>query len=203
MQNFKDINLLFLENDRNIIKNFMPIFNMLFAKTYLSKNIEISFDLFIKEDIHLIIVDKDLKEECGIDFIEKVREKNQLIPIILISNEKSEELLFRVITLNLSGFLLKPINYYQLENILDKCKFKIKTIPEIVELKNGYRYNKTLRKLIKNNETYQLNKKEILFMEILSSNKYSIVNRDIIIKNVYENKITTNKAINNFDIMYH
>ncbi|MDD2698080.1 MAG: helix-turn-helix domain-containing protein [Arcobacteraceae bacterium] len=45
---------------------------------------------------------------------------------------------------------------------------------------------------------FELNKKEILFFEMLCNNKTKIITKDMIANIVYENEIMSDSAVNNF-----
>ena len=147
----------------------------------------------------LIISDIHLKNECGLDFIKKFRETNNETPILILSGYKDEELLFKAMTLNLSGYLIKPINFKVLMEALVKCKNKIKfNNQKITMLKDGFNYDKELKIVTKEQDIFELNKKEILFFEMLCENKQRIITKDMFIKFVYEYEPMSDSALNNF-----
>lgn len=194
-----DKNLLLLEDSNEFIDNAISLFNMFVKHTYVVKNIKEAFEILETKKIDLIISDINLKNESGLDFIEKFREKNNETPILILSGYKDEDLLFRAMSLNLSGYLLKPINFKALIEAFEKCENKMKFNNQtIVELKNDFKYDKELKRLIKNDEIFELNKKEILFFEMLCENKQKIITRDMFFKCVYEYEQMSNSALNNF-----
>lgn len=164
MEFLSDKNLLLLEDSDEFIENAVSLFNMFVKRTFVAKNIKEAFKILNDEKIDLIISDVNLKKESGLDFIEEFRKTNNETPILILSGYKDEDLLFKAMTLNLSGYLLKPINFKALIEAFEKCGNKIKFNNQaIVELKDGFKYDKELKRIIKMNEIYELNKKEILF----------------------------------------
>lgn len=199
MEYLKSSNLLFLHDDNKMTKKIVSSLGLFVKEVFLAKDNKKAFHLLVKEKIDLIIVDSHLKNESGIDFIEKVRLRDEQIPIILISDYKNEEILFRVVTLKLSGYIVKPISYSDLIKAFEKSKNQIELETEqLIELKTDFIYDKSLKQVIKENEIYQLNKKEILFFEILCENKGEIIYKDMIKKFVYEQKDVNNHTLNNF-----
>jgi two-component system, OmpR family, response regulator VanR len=149
MEYLKNSNLLFL-NDDKITKSIAPSLGLFVRKVFLTKDSKKAFHLLVKEKINLIIVDSHLKNESGIDFIEKVRLWNEQIPIILISDYKNEEILFKVLTLKLSGYIVKPINYSVLIKAIEKCRNQIELkTDKLIELRNDFIYDKALKQVIK------------------------------------------------------
>ncbi|MFA6740436.1 MAG: response regulator [Arcobacteraceae bacterium] len=194
-----DKNLLLLEDSDEFIENAISLFNMFVKTTFVAKNIKEAFNILENEDIDLIISDIHLKKESGLDFIEEIRKTNNEIPILVLSGYKDEDLLFKAMSLNLSAYLIKPINFKALMEAFEKCENKIKfNNQQIVELKDNFKYDKELKRIIKMNEIYELNKKEILFFEMLCENKKRIITKDMFIKFVYEYEPMSDSALNNF-----
>ncbi|MFW3411266.1 response regulator transcription factor [Aliarcobacter butzleri] len=199
MEFLNDKNLLLLEDSDEFIENAVSLFNMFVKKTFVAKNIKEAFKILDEEKIDLIISDINLKNENGLDFVEIFRNKNNEIPILVLSGYKDEDLLFRAMTLNLSGYLIKPINFKALLDAFEKCESKIRFNNQtIIELKDGFKYDKNLKRVIKDNEIFELNKKEILFFEMLCENKKKVVTKDMFIKFVYEDEFMSDSALNNF-----
>jgi two-component system, OmpR family, response regulator VanR len=199
MEFLSDKNLLLLEDSDEFIENAIALFNMFVKKTFVAKNIKEAFEILKNQKIDLIISDIHLKNQCGLDFIEDFRKKNNETPIIILSGYKDEDLLFKAMTLNLSGYLIKPINFKALMETFQKCENKILfNNQSIIELKNNYKYDKELKKIIKDNEDFELNKKEILFFELLCENKNKIITKDMFISFVYEDETMSDSALNNF-----
>ena len=204
MNFFNDKKLLLLEDSNEFVENAIALFNMFVKKTFVAKNIKEAFEILEKEKIDLIISDIHLKNECGLDFIKKFRETNNETPILILSGYKDEELLFKAMTLNLSGYLIKPINFKVLMEALVKCKNKIKfNNQKITMLKDGFNYDKELKIVTKEQDIFELNKKEILFFEMLCENKQRIITKDMFIKFVYEYEPMSESALNNFTQLSH
>ena len=199
MEFLNDKHLLLIEDNEEFIENAISLFNMFVKNTFVAKNIKEAFEILENQKIDLIISDIHLKNECGLDFIEKFRETDNETPILILSGYKDEDLLFKAMTLNLSGYLIKPINFKVLMEAFEKCENKIKfNNQKIIELKDNFKYDKELKKIIKDNEIFELNKKEILFFEMLCENKKRVITKDMFIKCVYEYEPMSDSALNNF-----
>jgi two-component system, OmpR family, response regulator VanR len=199
MEFLNDKYLLLLEDSDEFIENAVALFNMFVKKTFVAKDIKEAFEILKNQKIDLIISDIHLKNECGLDFIEKFRLTNNEMPILILSGYKDENLLFKAMTLNLSGYLIKPINFKVLMEAFEKCENKIKfNNQKIIELKDNFKYDRELKKIIKENEIFELNKKEILFFEMLCENKKRVITKDMIASVIYENEPMSDSALNNF-----
>ena len=199
MEFLNDKHLLLLEDSDEFIDNAISLFNMFVKKTFVAKDIKEAFKILESERIDLIISDIHLKNECGLDFIKSFRQTNNDTPILILSGYKDEDLLFKAMTLNLSGYLIKPINFKALIEAFEKCETKLKLNNEkIIDLKDGFKYDKELKKVIKEDEIFELNKKEILFFEMLCENKKRVITKDMFLKFVYEDESMSDSALNNF-----
>ena len=173
--------------------------NMFVKKTFIAKDINSANKILKEEEIDIVVSDIHLKNENGLDFIHKIRETNQKIPIVVLSGHKDENLLFRAMTLNLSGYLTKPVNFKSLVDVFEECSKKLSSQNIVkIQLKDDFVYNRNLKNISKNNEIYELNRKEILFFELLCENKTKVITKDMIANIIYENELMSDSALNNF-----
>lgn len=199
MKQLADKTLLLLEDNIEFIDNAVSLFEMFVARVFVAHTIQEAFQFLAKERIDIIISDIHLKNENGLDFIKQVRKDNTNIPILILSGYKDEGFLFRAMTLELSGYLLKPINFKMLVESLSECAKKIELHSQtLICLKDGFFYDKALRKITKDGIDYELNKKEILFFEMLCQHKNNVLTRDMFLACVYEYESMSDSALNNF-----
>ena len=199
MKQLADKTLLLLEDNVEFIDNATSLFKMFVAHVWVAHTIQEAFMLLEKEHIDIIISDIHLKNENGLDFIREIRKNNDTIPILVLSGHKDEELLFKAMTLNLSGYLLKPINFNMLVQGLTECVKKLEINSQsIVALKDGFCYDKALKHITQNSNIFELNKKEILFFEMLCQHKNTVLTRDMFLAYVYEYEPMSESALNNF-----
>ena len=199
IENLSNKKLLLLEDSDEFIENVTSLFNMFVKQTIIAKNIKDAFNILENEKIDIIISDINLKNENGLDFIKEYRKINKEIPIAVLSGHKDEELLFRAMTLNLSGYLLKPVNFKSLIEVFTNCANKLLANNlTTITLKDGYVYNKEQKKLSRDLESFILNKKEIQFFDMLSENKNKIITKNMILHSVYEDGNASDASLNNF-----
>ena len=116
----KNITVLYAEDDKETRDQFIELFSMLF------ENIEISFDgkdaldKYKQKKYDLVITDINMPKMNGLELIESLRAINEFQKVIIVSAHNSSEYLLEAIALDVDGFLLKPIDISQLENILFK-----------------------------------------------------------------------------------
>ncbi len=191
--------ILFLEDDEELSLMMIPIFKIFVKKVFYVKTIKQAREILNNSPIDIIITDIHLKNENGLDFVKEVRAKNEIIPIIVLSAYKDESTLFKAIPLGLVDYLLKPVNYNQLVEVFEKCVQKIAShTQQKMMLCNGFEYIFKEKVLIKNNEKFSLNKKEILLIELLCKNKNNLITKTMIENYVWESTDMSDSALYNF-----
>jgi two-component system, OmpR family, response regulator VanR len=190
---FKEKNILLLENVDEVNDKVDSLFENFVKKIFVAYDVKEAINIFSNKKIDLIVSQTHLKNESGIDFIEIIRKNNDEIPIIVFSRYCDTRQLSSLITLNINGYLIKPIEFDVVEKILKTYEKKA----SIVYLKNGLKYNQEDKVIIKNEEIIQLNKKEVLFFEMIIANE-GIISKKMFEKYIYEEKEITQSTLSNF-----
>jgi DNA-binding response OmpR family regulator len=192
-------NMLLLEDNEEFTQNAVAMFSVFVKNVFTAKTIVEARQTLLSAKIDIIFSDIHLKNENGLDFVTEVRQKDNDIPIVILSGHKDEALLFRAMTLNLSGYLLKPINFKELMDVLENCVIKLELNNKTaVVLKDDYTYDKNLKIVFRGEEIFELNKKEILFFEMLIQNTNRVITRDMFEAYIWEGEDMTDSALNNF-----
>jgi PAS domain S-box-containing protein len=100
-------------------------------------NIEVAVDgedglkQFKENEFDLIITDINMPKLNGLDMIEKIRDIDKNIPILILSAYNEEDLFMRSIKLGIDGYILKPIDLEQLmsafQRVIQKYKYKLES----------------------------------------------------------------------------
>jgi len=182
---YKNLNLLCVEDEENILQMYKKMFSLIFNKVYLARDGEEGYEIFKKENIDIILTDQSMPKMSGLEMVEKIRKESN-IPIIMITAFENTEILKRAIELNINGFIKKPIT---IENIFKTLEFVAKSIiAEKLLLKeqsrkiayNSYQEKLTYKKelAIIKNEVNKIDgfKCDAVFKprDILSGDSYSI-----------------------------
>ncbi len=116
--NLNDTLILLVEDNEEDRKLLIKILSKYFTKILEAENGKIAYEIFKEnKDIDIIISDIDMPEVNGIDLLKLVRMSNLQIPFIITTAQINSEVLLRAIELNVSSFLLKPID---LSKLLEK-----------------------------------------------------------------------------------
>jgi DNA-binding response OmpR family regulator len=199
LEQLKTKQMLFLEDDEELSRMMIPIFNVFVKEVFYAQHIAQAREVMQTHTIDLIFTDIHLNNENGLDFVKEIRGDTEEIPIIVLSGYKDEPLLLKAIPLGLTDYLIKPINYTQLTIAFEKCLSKIMKLNHLmIALSNGFSYDADQKKLLKEGVSYELKKKELLFIELLSKNKNRLITKEMIQESVWEYEEMSDAALYNF-----
>jgi len=184
----KDLNILCVDDDENIIQSYKNLFRNLFNKVYVSTNPIEAIEIFKNNNIDLIITDYLMHQMNGIEFSKEIRKIDPQIPIVLITGFSEYNILKEALENNITYFLTKPFSIKILLNVLDKIKKEIIATKYILKAQKeyieyvDYQQNITLKKQliimvdeskIKKNKHFNIN---VVFRpkDILSGDSYLI-----------------------------
>ncbi|NVJ54595.1 MAG: response regulator [Campylobacteraceae bacterium] len=143
--------ILYAEDESIIQDGVTETLNLFGLNVICAENGEEALSLFksAENKIDIILTDIKMPKLDGLGFIKKVREINNEIPVIITTAHQEINYLMQSIELNISAYILKPINIYKLEEILKKAIEPSVLKEELVEK------NKRLEIEIKKNKEKQ------------------------------------------------
>lgn len=96
---------------RNIVKNYFS--EQKIPCQYLeAENGGAAFDLLMEHPVDLVLLDWNMPELCGIDFLKKVRSIKKYIklPIIMVTSEAAKYNVIEALKSGATDYIIKPIN---------------------------------------------------------------------------------------------
>lgn len=138
----KELKILFVEDDISARSSTVILLKEFFGDIKVAQDGEEGLDIFKKNigDIDIVITDINMPKLNGLDMIEKIRELDANIPIIIFSAHYESEYFIRSIYANVQGYVVKPIDITQFINALDKIIIKIKLMKVESKLKEQHQY---------------------------------------------------------------
>ena len=131
-----DFNILYLEDDENLLKHTKDILEDFVNNIYAVKTISEALDILLNKKVDVIISDILLKDENGIDFLKHIKNKNINIPTILTTAHTDTQYLLDAIRLKVENYIVKPINIKELLNSLHDILLPIAQKKEIQKNNN-------------------------------------------------------------------
>ena len=74
-------------------------------------------------DVGLIFLDINLPEISGFDFLEKIKDINAIIPIVVLTSSSYEEDIIKSYNLGANAFITKPLNFQKFNPSSRRCCF--------------------------------------------------------------------------------
>jgi len=148
LEYIKSLTVLCVEDDKSTHILYGTFLEDIVGKIILARDGEDGYQKFLDNQIDIIITDYDIPSLNGLKMMQKIRAKNQNIPIILVSEIEQIEILVKAIELGVKNFVKKPIVNNELINALkhasqhlmanDFMQEQRKKELDILESKNSY-----------------------------------------------------------------
>ncbi len=196
----KDLTILYIEDEENIRKNITSTLNLILGKVLACSSYDEAVITYKNNKIDIILSDINLSGKSGIDFCKNIRENNIIIPIILLTAHLDTNYLLDATKLKLVDYLIKPINFDSLYNVLLKAanelllqnSFKIK-------FKNNVLFDINNKLLLSSEQKeIKLTSSELHLLEYLVKNSNRVVPHDEIKLNIWEDSfLASDSALKN------
>jgi len=121
----KTLNILYVEDNENARIAMLALLNNFFDGIVVAVDGKEGLQKFTEDSFDLVISDIRMPNMNGLEMFEKIKAIDENTALIVATAHKETELLLESITLGVDGYLLKPINYKQLQNTLIKACEKI------------------------------------------------------------------------------
>jgi len=118
-----NISILYAEDEESIQKGISETLTLFGCNVICAKNGEEGFSLFktSKLRIDLILTDIKMPKLDGLGMLQKIREVDKLVPVVITTAHQENSLLMKAIEVGISSYVLKPIDIYKLEETLIKA----------------------------------------------------------------------------------
>jgi len=190
-------NLLYLHNDPDYNRNIQWI-EARGINVFTADTMDTACTVFQHNSIHLILLDLELKEENGVDFIRCLHEKGLAIPAIITTNALHEDILLEAINLDVTQCMIKPYTQQDLYDALKTATQKSNICHPVTytHLNFGYTYD-PISKHITSSEgnIIKLCNKESRLIELLLQNCHHITTYEMIENIVWEDSFMSIESL--------
>lgn len=198
MQNsqLKNFKVLFVEDEEKIRHHITKTLKYLVEEVREAGNGKEALTIMQNYSPNIIITDLEMPLMNGVDFIKEVRKTNKDIPIVVLTAHTNNNYLLELIDMHIENFIIKPMNFEKLLDVLQKCENTIhesKTIQHPLPLQYSYDWDK--KTLLYKDEEIKLTKKQISFLELLFKNSRRIVTYAEIEEYVWDDSVMTENSI--------
>ena len=193
---YKNIKILYVEDDEIARENGVEYLQNFFETIYEASDAIIALQLYEKYKPDIIITDIQMPKLNGLEFVQKIRQKDKKTQIIIITAFCDRDYLLKAVELQLVKYLIKPVKEKEFEEALFLC---VNSLQEdnsnIVKLENEIYFDTFNKNLVIKDELVKLRAKEILFLELLIKNKNRYVTYEEIENYVWSDSVMTKDAL--------
>ena len=194
----KNLTVLLVEDDSDSKKIMHDVLSDNFEKVFTAQNGDEGLKKFKKYNPNMVITDVFMPISDGLDMTRYIKEISKDTPVIVLSAHSEKETLLKAIDVGVDKYLIKPIMADDLLKTLENvAKNKIET-SNIIQVANGYSFNKIKRVLIRDGVEISLTKKELAFISLLIKRLGTLVLHDEIKSVVWVGESVTEAAIRTF-----
>ena len=194
----KNLTVLHVEDDSDSKKIMHDVLSDNFEKVFTAQNGDEGLKKFKKYNPNMVITDVFMPISDGLDMTRYIKEISKDTPVIVLSAHSEKETLLKAIDVGVDKYLIKPIMADDLlKTIENVAKSKIETA-NIIQVANGYSFNKIKRVLIRDGVEISLTKKELAFISLLIKRLGTLVLHDEIKSVVWVGESVTEAAIRTF-----
>lgn len=168
------LTILYIEDDDNIRKNFCEFFKLFQANIICTSNAEDGLIYFKNEKPDILIVDINLPNLSGIEFITNIRKQNNTARVIITTAYTDQEFMLKAIELDISRYIVKPVTKNNLIPALKKALSELQEHDDQfsnINLGKNLFFDEKRKQLIQNGIEIRLRKKEVLLLDFLIQNR--------------------------------
>lgn len=121
----KNITLLYVEDDDTVREDLSSLLSNFFKRVYTAEDGIEGLSLYKEklDDIDIIVSDINMPRLTGIQMLEKIREFDKNVPVILATAYSDNDFLIDAIKLKVSAYIIKPLDIRKLmESLNDLAK---------------------------------------------------------------------------------
>lgn len=196
LKQLKDIPILCVEDEDGIREVIVKTLKYYFNEVYEANDADEGYEKYFENKPKIVLCDIQMKETSGIDLVKKIRQSDQKTAIIMLTAHSNEEYLMDLINLNISHFILKPLNHKKLTEAL--IKYINANMHQQIELTPGVFLDLSSRELIFKDEKVVLRKREKEFFHLLYQKKGATLTYYEIESELWVDKEMTSHALKSF-----
>ena len=184
----KTLKILIVEDEKRIAQLLKDAISDSFFSVVIAKDGNEGLKKFKTYKPDIIITDIMMPFCDGLEMTQKIKEVDELIPIIVLSAHSEKEKLLKAIDLGINKYFIKPFDPEELIEHIIKIAPKLNKQKQ-VNLKDGFIFDNNSMSLYKESSLVTLTKREKEFLYLLIKNKNSIVASDTIKESLWDEEV--------------
>jgi DNA-binding response OmpR family regulator len=190
---FKSKHLLYISNGSED-NQMVHLLGTLFDKVFFSST-QSAIDIYNDLSPDIILIDIPEAHKKSLKFIERVRQYNYHMPIVVMLSHDIQEILLDIINLSIDALLYAPLNYEFLTDALSNALKRNHMVSGLITLDNNLVFNIASKKLYLNGSAVTLGAKENQLLLLLIKNNSRTLTKEEIEKVLWPTKVVGNSAV--------
>ncbi len=166
--------LLYIEDEDEVRRNYTEYLERFFRNVYEAASAQEALLIYKKKKPSIIIIDINLGEKSGIEFLQEIRKSDHTTKAIMLTANSDVSTLLSASELKLTKYLVKPVSRSELKEALSLAIDEIQNFTtlanKIIPLKDSFYWDNENKKLLQQDKEHFLTKKEIELLSFLFSN---------------------------------
>jgi two-component system cell cycle response regulator len=183
---YQDVKVLYVEDEIFSREKLLRVLSRRFANIHVAIDGIEGFQLYQKYMPDLIIADIKMNQMSGLEMIEKIRETNNLVQIIVTTSQEDNDSFIQSIENNANHFILKPIDLDRFLLAIQKSVYQIHLENELGKQKKLTRAILDLQDnlifVVKNGEIVEFNH---AFTAFTSIEKFPLFTKSKVLSNYF------------------
>ncbi len=184
----ENIDVLIAEDEDELREYLVEYLQIFFKNVYSASSGDKAYSLYLSNKPDIILTDINMPNLDGLSFASKIREKDSITKIIVMSAYSDTDKLLHAVELNLVKYLVKPINFQVLKELLFDLVKTINNMPNIVYFNTDTYWDILNKTLYYKDKEILLKDKEVLLIELLLSKSNEVFSNEIIFHELYKNQ---------------
>ena len=183
----KNYTLLYAEDEIETRKNHIAYIQTLYADINIleASDGKEAWDIYLKNKPDILITDLSMPNMCGLELIEKIREKDTDIKIIVVSAHSDQERLLKAIPMQLEDYQIKPLNRKKLNFVIDKVINLLDKNQDKYYLSKTTYFDFVSKNLFENNTQIKLTINELALLQLFIKNFNVILKSEYIFNEIW------------------
>ena len=196
LEKLQNLTILYAEDEVGIRKNITDSLRYYAKEVFEASDGEEAYLIYKDKKPDIILSDIHMPKMDGIKLVKKIREEDSRTSIIMITAHTDKNYLLEAVELHMEKYLVKPIDLDQLLTALEKCVEQVDKNREVtLKTDPDYSYDYDNKALTYKGQSIILNKKEMLFFEVLISNQNHIIYYEELQEKVWNEDVMTDSAL--------
>ncbi|HHS92962.1 MAG TPA: response regulator transcription factor [Campylobacterales bacterium] len=171
--------ILLVEDEEEIREDLALFLEYDGYKILEASNGKEAYQCYLDNALDLIITDIEMPRMNGLELVEKIREEDNQLPILIISGYSDKDKLLRAIKLNLVDYIIKPFTQKSIvqtiQKILTKNEIAINELPKSIVTIKSYSINFNSHLVTYEKKEYPLTTKQSQVLKLLIDNEPTVL----------------------------